>query len=192
MRKTARHKHRPGALRIIGGRWRGRRIALTSESGLRPTGDRVRETLFNWLQGHTAGANCLDLFAGSGALGLEALSRGARSVTFVESNTATLAQLEQTAEEFAAEDVQLVKADALAWLTAKPRQYELIFADPPFSEVDLGNLCKLLAAGWVAPGALVYLEMPRSGSLPAMPAGWGVKREQTAGQVRFALLSCPS
>jgi 16S rRNA (guanine966-N2)-methyltransferase len=178
---------RPGEVRIIGGAWRGRRVAVPDLPGLRPTGDRIRETLFNWLAPGLPGARCLDLFAGTGVLGLEALSRGAASAWFVEQQPAAARALEESLRRFRGEGAQVVVADARRFLAGTPQAFDVVFLDPPFGEFDLGELCTLLAGGWLAPGGHVYLEMPADGALPALPPRWTVAKEKTAGQVRFGL-----
>lgn len=178
---------RRGDLRIIGGRWRGRRLSLLTQSGVRPTGDRVRETLFNWLAPIIDGARCLDLFAGSGALGLEALSRGADDVIFVERDAAVARQLARSLEQLDCRDATVIHGDAMRFLNEQREPFDIVFVDPPFGDIDLGNLCTLLERGWLAHGARIYLEMSRRDDLPDLPAGWVVDRDKTAGQVRFAL-----
>jgi 16S rRNA (guanine966-N2)-methyltransferase len=184
----------PGQVRIIGGSWRGRRVPVLAAPGLRPTPDRVRETLFNWIAPLVDGARCLDLFAGTGALGLEALSRGAAEVRFIERQPAVARALEQSLAQLGCEAgrASVMAADALRFLGATARPFDLVFLDPPFGEVDLGDLCKLLDGGWLAGGARVYLEMPRSLPLPPLPPGWEVLREKEAGQVRYALAGSPA
>ena len=183
-----------GQLRIIGGQLRGRRLPIPDQPGLRPTPDRVRETLFNWLAPVIEGARCLDAFAGSGALGLEALSRGAAHVTLIEQAQPVVRQLQLNAERLGATDrVRVVQADALAWLAASHPDgaggpFDLVFVDPPFDLGLLPGACALLDGGdWLAPAARVYLETAAQGDLPPLPAGWTLTRERTAGQVRFAL-----
>lgn len=176
-----------GAVRIIAGRWRGRKVRLAADTELRPTPDRVRETLFNWLMPYISGARCLDLFAGSGVLGLEALSRGAADVCFVERSTPAARQIEATLLEFDCLDAHVVNKDAMHFLRDSPWPFDLVLADPPFGSLDLGNLCTLLADGWLAPGAHIYLELSRRDALPELPPDWTLEREKTAGQVRFAL-----
>jgi 16S rRNA (guanine966-N2)-methyltransferase len=176
-----------GEIRIIGGAWRGRRIPVVTAPGLRPTGDRVRETLFNWLAPVIDGARCLDLFAGSGALGLEALSRGAAAVHFVERQPAAAKTLEDSLRRLGSQQGRVLVSDAVRFLAGPPQPFDLVFLDPPFGEVEIGDLCTLLDAGWLAADARVYLELPRAQPLPALPPGWEVLREKTAGEVRFAL-----
>jgi 16S rRNA (guanine966-N2)-methyltransferase len=177
----------PGEVRIIGGIWRGRRVPVIADAAVRPTGDRVRETLFNWLSPVIDGARCLDLFAGTGALGLEALSRGASAVCFVERQAAVARALEASLERLGCRQGRVVISDAARFLAGPPQPFDIVFLDPPFGEAALGDLCTLLDGGWLAPGARVYLELPREHPLPPLPAAWGVLREKTAGQVRFAL-----
>ncbi|WP_295389648.1 16S rRNA (guanine(966)-N(2))-methyltransferase RsmD [uncultured Thiodictyon sp.] len=179
----------PGHLRIIGGRNRGRRLPIPDQVGLRPTADRVRETLFNWLAPVMPGARCLDLFAGSGALGLEADSRGAGAVVLVERNAAVARQLRANIDTLGAEGVTVIQADALAWLAGPPSPFNLVFLDPPFTDSLLAPACVLLASqGWLAPGARVYLETGDRSGFPTLPHGWELIREQTAGQVRYGLV----
>lgn len=177
-----------GSVRIIGGRWRGRRILLPAGDGVRPSGDRIRETLFNWLAPVLPDARCLDLFAGTGALGIEALSRGAAEVLFVERDPLTARQLQSTLATLAAAESRIVTGDALKLLSTVPSRFDVVFLDPPFGAVDLGDLCTLLHGGWLASQARIYLETGRDQALPSLPPGWTVLREQTAGKVRFALL----
>lgn len=178
---------RPGSIRIIGGHWRGRRIVLPPDANIRPTPDRVRETLFNWLAPVIDGMRCLDLFAGSGALGLEALSRGAAEVSFVEAGEAEAGYLSDVLDKLECGSANVTTADAIRYLENGRGQFDLVLLDPPFGSIDLGYLCTLLEENWLAPGARVYLEMNRRDELPELPAAWTVVRQNTAGQVRFAL-----
>jgi 16S rRNA (guanine966-N2)-methyltransferase len=177
----------PGTVRIIGGTFRGRRLPLVANPGLRPTPDRVRETLFNWLQPMVNGARVLDLYAGSGALGLEALSRGAAEAWFVEQDGPSAVAIEGALATLGARG-RVVRGDVGRVLkTAPPALFDLVFIDPPFATGPADNLCKLLAAGWLAPAAWVYIELPRADRLPDWP-GFGQHREATAGDVRYGLL----
>jgi len=176
-------------LRIIAGRWRGRRWRFP-EGEIRPTGDRVRETLFNWLQGRLAGRRCLDLYAGSGALGLEALSRGAAHCVFVDNDGRVGDMLQVTLREWGAgsAEAQIVRMDAAKFLGAAPQACDLAFLDPPFAAGVLARTsAQLESGGWLAPGALVYLEHPRSVPLPSLPARWRPLRSGTAGAVGYDL-----
>ena len=177
----------PGFVRIIAGQWRGRRLPV-AVPGIRPTPDRVRETLFNWLAPWLPGRRCLDLYAGTGALGIEALSRGARSCDFVERDRSAAAAISESLALLAASASEVVTAEAWAWLGHPPRTpYQLVFMDPPFGEQDLAAHCARLAQGWVAPAAFIYLETARRDALPPLPEGWTLWREQVAGEVRFGL-----
>jgi 16S rRNA (guanine966-N2)-methyltransferase len=175
-------------LRIIGGEWRGRRIRFPGEGGIRPTPDRVRETLFNWLMAKVAGSRCLDLFAGSGALGLEALSRGAAHATFVERDRRNVAGLREIASRLAPERSRVIEADALAWLGGPSQPFDIVFLDPPFADGLLADAMRLLdARGWLAADAFIYLEMPAKAGAPALPAGWTMHRTGRAGAVGYHL-----
>jgi 16S rRNA (guanine966-N2)-methyltransferase len=178
-------------LRIIGGTWRGRTWRFP-EGDIRPTPDRVRETLFNWLAPTIAGARCLDLFAGSGALGLEALSRGAARAVFVEQAAAPARQLRQTLALWGgapAAAAQIHVTDAHSFLASKPELFDLVFLDPPFAAGLLGQIAARLEAGqWLAPAALIYAECPARASLPALPDGWSAAKSGRAGEVGYHLL----
>ncbi len=177
-----------GMLRIIGGQWRGRKLRFRAARGLRPTPDRVRETLFNWLAPYIADAHCLDLFAGSGALGLEALSRGAGAVHFVDTNTASLARINEHLAALHCTRASTLAADALRLLGGESRPYDIVFLDPPFEQGLLEPAAQALeAGGWLAPDALVYLEAGIREAAPALPGNWQPHREKTMGDVRFSL-----
>ncbi len=177
-------------LRIIGGTWRGRRLRFPPSPDIRPTPDRVRETLFNWLAPRMPGARCLDLFAGSGALGLEALSRGASHVTFVERDAQAARAIETCLTQWDpghAHDWMLIEADARAFLDGAVRPFDIVFLDPPFGSGLIEMACaRLEHAGWLAPDARVYLECPASTS-PAVPQGWKRAKAKQAGQVGYHL-----
>ena len=166
--------------------------------GLRPTPDRVRETLFNWLAGDVEGARCLDLYAGSGALGFEAASRGAAAVTLVERDPRAVACMREEAETLStsvtgAGQIQVVHGDARAWLAGAASPFDIVFLDPPFGSDDLAPVCEALErGGWLAPGALVYLESRDATEPPALPAAWRILRRQKAGQVRYHLAAAGS
>jgi 16S rRNA (guanine966-N2)-methyltransferase len=171
-------------VRVIAGNWRGRPIRFPSTTELRPTPDRVRETLFNWLQASVPGAACLDLFAGSGALGLEALSRGAAQVVFVERDRQAAAAVRRTLAEFGATGGSVVEQDAFTFLAGTARAFDVVFLDPPFAQGGLGELCKLLSArGWLAARAFVYIEQAARVAAPELPDGWSGWREMRAGEV---------
>lgn len=174
-------------VRIIGGVHRGRKLTFADMPGLRPTGDRIRETLFNWLQPLIAGARCLDLFAGSGALGIEAASRGAGEVVMVDNAPAVIRQLEKNRASLALDQLVIVRADALQFLDQPPTPFDLVFLDPPFDSNLLQPLCQRLDKGWLADGARVYLEEDISRHFPGLPMGWTLLKEKTAGRVRYGL-----
>ena len=176
----------PGSIRIIGGRWRGTRLAVADAIGLRPTTDRVRETLFNWLAPMLPGARVLDLFAGSGALGLEAVSRGAGEALLVERDPVLAQSLRQACERLQAEAIQVLQADALQWLRVPVQgRFDLVFLDPPF---DLGLWREALALlpPWLADDAWLYLESPVVADV-APGRGWTLHREGRTRETRHAL-----
>lgn len=174
------------SLRIVGGQWRGRRIPLAPAPGLRPTPDRVRETLFNWLAPMVAGAHCLDAFAGTGVLGLEALSRGAASCLFVERDAALAAGIERAAQALGAAAATVARgASPAAWAADPP--FELVFLDPPFAQDLLPAALAALPAR-LAPGHRVYLEFAAR-CPPHMPTGWRILRDKRAGAVGYRLAS---
>jgi 16S rRNA (guanine966-N2)-methyltransferase len=179
-------------LRIIGGRWRGRKLRFPAGAAIRPTPDRVRETLFNWLGARIAGARVLDLFAGSGALGLEALSRDAGHVSFVEQDERAVRELRARLAEWQAQDAVVTRADALHYLRGSARPFDLVFLDPPFASSLLGEAARLLEErGWLAPGALVYVEGAARAGLPPLPAGWQALKAKRAGEVGYHLFAHP-
>ena len=178
----------PGRLRIVGGEWRGRRLPVLDQPGLRPTPDRVRETLFNWLAPLITGARCLDLFAGSGALGFEAASRGAGRVVMIEKSANLARVLRENRLSLDARQVEVIQADAALWLAGQAEPFDLVFLDPPFAEDLLGPTCAALAeGGWLAQGARVYLEAAATTGFPALPEEWRLVRAKQAGQVRYGL-----
>lgn len=176
-------------LRIIGGRWRGRKLSFPDIDGLRPTGDRIRETLFNWLAPTMAGSRCLDLFAGSGALGLEALSRGAAASVLVERDTQAAAQLRANLALLQANQGQLVQVDVLTWLARgnSGAPFDIIFIDPPF-QLNLWQavIDALEAGGWLADDAAIYIESGRATPF-TVPQHWHLHRDKQAGQVSYRL-----
>jgi 16S rRNA (guanine966-N2)-methyltransferase len=185
-------KKMANSLRIIGGEWRGRRIRFPGQGGIRPTPDRVRETLFNWLMGEVQGSRCLDLFAGSGALGLEALSRGATQVTFVERDRENAARLRETATSLAPGRATVIESDALGWLHGEPEAFDIVFLDPPFAAgVLTESMRRLEERGYLAPGAFVYIEMPAAAGAPELPAAWRAHRSGRAGAVGYHLARRP-
>jgi len=188
------NRKKPGFVRIIGGEWRGRRLPVVDLPGLRPSGDRARETLFNWLQPSIRGARCADLFAGTGVLGLEACSRGAAEVTLVENMPSAVQALRATLVKLglpgSKAGIHLAETDALNWLQQRePDSLDLVFIDPPFgSGLESRAMSLLVDRGLVCNGGLVYIESSR-GTLSCHPGpGWEIAREKTLGQVRMLLL----
>lgn len=177
-------------VRIISGDWRGRRLQVADVPGLRPTGDRSRETLFNWLQPWISGADCADLFAGTGALGFEAASRGAASVLMVEKDQRAQGVLRQSIEQLQAEQVKLHAGGAMSLIEEfTPDIYDLVFVDPPFDS-NLGGLVleRLDKTGCVRRGGFIYVESPASATKAIVaPQGWRVWRDQQLGEVRMQL-----
>lgn len=175
-------------LRIVGGEWRGRRVKLAAGAPIRPTPDRVRETLFNWLQASIRGARCLDLFAGSGALGLEALSRGAREVVFVDRDVRATRQIRSVLETFGAPASPTHAVDALTFLSQSPSEFDVVFLDPPFaSGLVTGAGALLENRGWLAPTALIYVEAAHRDGPPQLPAAWRLLKAKKAGEVGYYL-----
>lgn len=194
MRTKGGPRGRPARVRIIGGAWRRRWLPVAPVPGLRPSADAQRETLFNWLQPLLYGAKVLDLFAGTGALGLEAASRGAGSVLLVEKSPVAADQLEANLRLLGADGVTVRRADALRLLAQGPEAagltaFDIVFVDPPFGKgLIVPVLESLRGGGWLAPRARVYVE--QEGSLPA-PADWEILRERTGGQAHGMLLAVP-
>jgi len=179
-----------GQVRVIGGEWRGRKLAVPDAEGLRPTPDRVRETLFNWLQFSIAGKTCLDAFTGSGALAVEALSRGAVEVTAIERDIKVTKQLSKLLSPLAGERLKLINADALSWLEQQPAQpFEVVFLDPPFGLPLLEPACQLLEEkGWLVENALIYVEQAKQqAGLVHLPANWILQKDKQVGDVHFSL-----
>ncbi|MCE8032955.1 16S rRNA (guanine(966)-N(2))-methyltransferase RsmD [Billgrantia tianxiuensis] len=183
-RPAARPSKGSGRLRIIGGEYRRRLLPVLDSPGLRPTPDRVRETLFNWLATATPGARVLDLFAGTGALGLEALSRGAASALFIERDAQVARALADNLHTLDATERGRVQAgDALAFLAAGPSDstvFSLVFLDPPFRQDLAAPCCERLEQGWLTPEAWVYLETETALDV-RVPANWSLHREVRAG-----------
>ncbi len=201
-RKPPKNKHSgTNILRIIGGEWRSRKLPFIDAQGLRPTPDRIRETLFNWLQGYIHGANCLDLFAGSGVLGLEALSRGAAQVVFVEKNKAVANQLKENLAVLKA-DAEVYQADALEYLSSENIMQKwggvlptIIFLDPPYRQNLLEQSLTILCdkdKGLIDKNTLIYLEHEAEENLDWSVFGLSVLKEASAGQVKSYLMKLDS
>ena len=180
----------PGRLRIVAGKWRSRLLPVIDAPGLRPTSERIRETLFNWLSPRIEGARCLDLFAGTGALGIEALSRGAEKLVFVEDSAAVAVGIRRNLGDLEAANAEVHQGDAVNYLSkADPQPFDVVFLDPPFDTDVLAKLCVLLQQkGWLATNAVIYLEQSRDRKKPALPAGWTVSHEKVAGKVSYSLV----
>lgn len=176
----------PGRIRIIGGRLRNSRLDVPDLPGLRPTPERVRETLFNWLAPVIEGARGLDLCAGTGALGIEALSRGASSVQFVEPQPGSARALRANLERLKVEGASVDVREAAGFLAGSPRPFDLVWLDPPFDAGLWTPLAQRLEQGWLSSSAWIYVESPR-GTLPELPSSWRMHREGSAGDVRFAV-----
>ena len=187
MRQQRRQQKGSGTLRIIGGDWRGRRLEFPSSPNLRPTGDRIRETLFNWLAGEVGGSRCLDLFAGSGALGLEALSRGARHCTFLETSSAAIEGINAHLSLLNAVDRgRVINTNALSW---REDPFDIVFVDPPFSDnLAIDSLKHLINNQLLTDSALVYLEVASTASLEDLPPALSIIRDKQSGAVRYLLL----
>lgn len=187
-RKTESSASSRNSVRIIGGSWRGRRISFPDIPGLRPTPDRVRETLFNWLQQAIVGARCLDLFAGSGALGLEALSRGAQELVFVEQAVAASRALQEHLLRLKGM-ATVIEMGAARYLRSTAQPFDIVFLDPPFGQSALTEYIPMLDAGqWLKAGSLVYLENERAAGVPALPTRWELLKSKSAGEVGYYLV----
>ncbi|MDA3915263.1 16S rRNA (guanine(966)-N(2))-methyltransferase RsmD [Oleiagrimonas sp.] len=177
----------PGQVRIIGGSLRGSKLAVPDRGGLRPTPGRVRETLFNWLQSWIEGARCLDLFAGTGALGIEALSRGAAGVTFVERDAELARALSANLARLGQDHARVICSEAAQYLQEAAQPFDIVFMDPPFAlELWSGMAWHLERGGWLRDNAWVHVESATD-QRPELPLAWQLHRERTAGQVRHAL-----
>lgn len=190
--KNVRNRNTAGQVRIIAGQWRGRKLAVADVAGLRPTGDRVRETLFNWLQADIAGSHCLDLFAGSGALGFEALSRFAASSTFIEPDSHAFSTLQASAEGLELADdgrVRLLQSTASQFLAGNRQLFDIVFVDPPFGETLQWSTIASLMPDHLAPNAMIYVESPSEQIVPnRWPEGLCVHKEKQFGDVHARLL----
>jgi len=181
----------PGRLRIVAGKWRSRLLQIIDDPELRPTSERIRETLFNWLSPMTEGAQCLDLFAGTGALGIEALSRGASHVVFIEKSATVADAIRKNLSALEATNAEVCQRDAIEYLkSADPKPFDIVFLDPPFESDMLSDSCSLLREkGWLMANAIVYLEQSRDTEKLALPDGWVVTQEKVAGKVSYSLVT---
>lgn len=173
-------------LRIIGGEWRSRQLPIPNIEGLRPTTDRVRETVFNWLNFDIPGASCLDLFCGTGALGFEALSRGAKDCTFVELNRSVSEQIKTNLKTLHAQNAKVNNTDAAGFLRQPATPFDVVFLDPPFRKDLLDQVIPLLADGWITPQGYIYIERESEKRLN-LPTNWHLEKEKVAGQLTFSL-----
>lgn len=190
MKSKGRIQHqKAGTVRIIAGEWRGRRLPVPDVEGLRPSGDRGRETLFNWLQPCLAGARCVDLFAGTGVLGLEAVSRGAATAVLVDKSRVAVAAMRQSVELLGAGQVSVLEMEALSWLASQPEHsLDIVLVDPPFGAGTAQLVMRRLdTADIVRPGGMVYLESARSEQAPAAGPRWQIFKEKMVGEVRMQL-----
>ena len=186
---SARNEAGTGELRIIGGDWRSRKLRFPDAGGVRPTPARTRETLFNWLSFHLAGSDCLDLFAGSGALGLEALSRGAATATLVDHTPELATALRDNLRLLKSNGGEVICAGVENYLKQRDRPpFDIVFMDPPFRQGWLERLFPLLdQQEWIRPGGWVYVEHESENPTPVVPATWQLHRQKSAGQVTYSL-----
>ena len=175
-------------LRIIAGDWRSRQLLFEDTPGLRPTPARVRETLFNWLQHDVIASQCLDLYAGSGALGFEAASRGAKSVVMVENNAQACRLIKENTVKLSARQIKIIQTDVFKFLAGDASQFNLVFLDPPFTKGMALQTCQWLEdKGWLAPYAKVYVEIESNFVLEGMPINWRILKSKKAGEVSYTL-----
>jgi len=181
----------PNQIRIIGGQWRGRKLRVPDAGGVRPTPDRVRETLFNWLAPVVAGSRVLDLYAGSGALGFEAASRGAAEVQMVERDPRVVRVLYEQVQLLRADTIQVAQSDALQYLRGIPRRFDIVLLDPPYGQDLLSASLALLEPDWLTPDAWLYIEaereLPPDQLVALLPAGFALIRSKVTGQVGYHL-----
>ena len=185
------NKNTLSKIKIIGGKWRGTNLTFFDEPELRPTGNRIRETLFNWLQPNIQGSICLDLFAGSGCLGLEALSRGASTCVMIEKNKRVINHLAENIEKLSS-STELIHDDALNYLSSKElsKTFDIVFLDPPFDSTIYESTMRALELNhWLSRDALIYIEARSESSMFQIPDNWFLFREQVAGNVRYMLYS---
>lgn len=176
-----------GQVRIIAGQFRGRKLPVLMADGLRPTTDRVKETVFNWLMPYIQDAHCLDCFAGSGSLGFEAMSRGASTVTLIELNKLAAQQLKTNKALLKAEKIQVVQQNALDFLQSNQQRFSLVFIDPPFRKNLAQQTAQLLNEKSLTDDALIYVEMETDNNTQVMPSHWQLLKEKVAGQVVYRL-----
>lgn len=188
-KNTATTTSEVGQIRIIGGQWRGRKLPVVNEVGLRPTGDRMKETLFNWLMHETTDATCLDLFAGTGALGFEAASRYAKSVVLIEKSKIAAAKIKDNITKLKSANLTLLQIDALEYLNQKPSTpFDIIFIDPPFRQGLLNEVIeKIMVNELTQLGSHIYIETEREAVIEKIPSNWSLIKEKISGQVCYRL-----
>ncbi len=175
-------------VRIIGGDWRSRHLHVIDEPGLRPTPARVRETLFNWLQYDIVGSRCLDCYAGSGALGFEAASRGAAAVVQLDNNPLVCRTLKSNANALGATQIKLIQTDVFRYLAGDAEPFDIVFLDPPFAKGLAAQSCQWLEdKNWLKPNAKIYLEAEKSLILTELPEHWELLKQKSAGEVTYRL-----
>ncbi len=189
MAKKPTQSARASSIRIIGGEWRSRKLTVPDAPGLRPTPDRVRETLFNWLAPTIQGARVLDAFTGSGGLFLEALSRGASTGVAIDANTNAVNNLRRNLAVLQCDDAEVLRVDSLQYLSNKTEQgFDIVLLDPPFHQDLLLSACQLLEDNnWLNKGAWIYTESEQAPSSLGVPSSWRLHREKHTGQVHYAL-----
>ncbi|MEG3755739.1 16S rRNA (guanine(966)-N(2))-methyltransferase RsmD [Psychromonas arctica] len=178
-----------GFIRLISGQWRGKKLPVKDKQGLRPTTDRTKETLFNWLMHDIRDANCLDCFSGSGSLGFEALSRYCQFCTFLELDKQVAVQLQNNISTLKAENAEVIQGDSLRYLSQNAsRQYNVVFIDPPFN-LGLAQPCieQLEEQGYLTDNSLIYVEVENTLTNLSFPSNWTLLKEKNAGQVRYQL-----
>jgi len=187
--RTDKKKSQSGQLRIVAGNWRSRLLQIADVPGLRPTSERIRETLFNWLATRIHGARCLDLCAGTGALGLEALSRGAGELVFVERSAIAFKTLKSNIDLLGGASAEVLNVDARQYLGgSSTKPFDIVFLDPPFAADLYDELCRLLVEqSWLAIDARIYIEMDKDRPELRIPDGWQILKNKTAGKVRYML-----
>ncbi len=187
LKKQSNKSAAKGSIRIIAGQHRGRKLPVLMADGLRPTTDRVKETVFNWLMPYIQDATCLDCFAGSGGLGFEALSRGAKSVTFIELNKAAAQQLKDNRALLKADNVDVLSTNAINFLQQNQQAYSLVFIDPPFRKGLAQQAADAISPQGLTENALIYVEMENDNNNQVMPSHWQLLKEKVAGQVIYRL-----
>lgn len=186
--KTVKNLKPTGNIRIIAGKHRGRKLPVLMADGLRPTTDRVKETVFNWLMPYINQSRCLDCFAGAGSLGFEALSRNAEQVTFVELDKNAARQLSENKSLLSADNATIINDNVLNFLsTTVPSPVDIVFIDPPFRKNLVNEVIGLLANGWLSEQALIYIEMENENDQLSLPDNWSLLKEKVAGQVSYRL-----